>query len=144
MLRERGSTLMELLTVIAVTGVFAAIAVPSASRAAAGVSGALGARRLALVLREAQAEAQSRGAVVRVSVGADGEYLVSRDGATVARGDLGAPVTGTYPGGVIEFTEAGWPRLPGASGPRAGHFSVEGGRQPHVVIVQLSGCVRCS
>ena len=143
MLRQRGSTLLELVTVMAVVAVFAAITVPNAAHVGSSVSGAEGARRLALVLRAAQAEAQSRGAALRVEVGAGGDYEVSAGGARLMSGRLGAPVTSTYPGGVIEFSDRGWASLPGAASPRAGHFSVQGVGGTVTVVVQLSGCVRC-
>ena len=74
---QRGSTLFELLTVMAVVGIFAAVAVPGAAHVRSSVSGAQGARRLALVLRAAQAESQSRFQRVRVQVGTGGEYTVT-------------------------------------------------------------------
>lgn len=143
MLRQRGSTLFELVTVMAVVAVFAAIAMPSAAHVGSAVSGAEGARRLALVLRAAQAEAQSRGAAVQVEVGASGDYEVAAGGARLMSGRLGAPVASTYPGGVIAFSERGWASLPGSAIPRAGHFSVQGVGGTVTVVVQLSGCVRC-
>lgn len=143
MQRQRGSTLFELVTVMAVVAVFAAVAVPSAAHVGSAVSGAEGARRLALVLRAAQAEAESRGAACLVEVGADGDYEVSTGGTRLMSGRLGAPVTSTYPGGMIEFSERGWASLPGSSSPRAGHFSVQGVGGAVTVVVQLSGCVRC-
>jgi prepilin-type N-terminal cleavage/methylation domain-containing protein len=143
MRRQKGSTLFELLTAIAVVGILAAIAVPGAAHVNAAISGAEGARRLALVLRAAQAEAQSSAASVRVEVGPGGDYAVtSAAGDRVMNGGLGAPVTSTYPGGVLEFTAKGWARLPGALSPRAGHFSIAGASE--TVVVQLSGCVRCT
>ncbi len=145
MRRQSGTTMFELVTVIAVVGILAAVAVPGAAHVGAAVSGAEGARRLALVLRAAQAEAQSRAASVRVEVDAGGEYTVTGPfGDQVMSGRLGASVASTYPGGVIEFTERGWGRVPGSSSPRAGHFSVAGGGASRTVIVQLSGCVRCT
>jgi type II secretory pathway pseudopilin PulG len=140
---ERGTTLLELLTVFAVVAVLGAIVVPGAARVRAIVSGGEGARRLALVLRAAQAQAQSVGAPVRVEVGAAGDYLITEaSGAVLARGSLGTRVDSTYPGGALEFGARGWAGLPGASSPRAGHFSIAGSSKS--VIVQLSGCVRCS
>lgn len=140
-----GSTLFELLTVIAVAGVLAAVAVPGAARVRSSFAGAEGARRLALVLRAAQAEAQSRSGPVRVEVGAGGDYTVTGDsGDLVASGRLGTRVTSTYPDGVLEFTERGWARIPGSSSPRAGHFGIAGAVASATVIVQLSGCVRCT
>jgi len=136
--------MLELLTIIVVLGVLGAIVVPSAARVGASVAGAHGDRRLALVLRAAQAEAQTGGAPVRVAVAPDGEYSVTRsDGEQVAAGRLCAGVSSTYPDGTLEFTERGWARLPGAVSPRAGHFTVTGGAHSGTVVVQLSGCVRC-
>jgi prepilin-type N-terminal cleavage/methylation domain-containing protein len=142
--RQRGSTLFELVTVMAVIAIFAAVTVPSAARVGSTVSSAQGARRLALVLRMAQAEAQSRSASVRVEVDASGCYLVTVGQEPLMSGRLGARVTSTYPDGVIEFSGRGWACLPGSSSPRAGHFSVEGATTLRTVTVQLSGCVRCS
>jgi prepilin-type N-terminal cleavage/methylation domain-containing protein len=144
MSRQRGSTLFELVTVMAVVGIFAGIAVPSAAHVGSVVSSAEGARRLALVLRVAQAEAQSRSASVRVEVDASGWYLVAFGQEPLMSGRLGARVTSTYPNGVIEFSGRGWACLPGSASPRAGHFSVEGVTTVGTVTVQLSGCVRCA
>jgi prepilin-type N-terminal cleavage/methylation domain-containing protein len=141
--RQRGSTLFELVTVMAVVAIFAAVAVPSAAHVGSVVSRAEGARRLALVLRAAQAEAESRGTTVQVEVGASGDYEVSAGEARLMSGRLGAPVTSTYPGGLIEFSERGWASLPGSGSPRAGHFTVVGAGGTTTVTVQLSGCVRC-
>ena len=143
MLRQSGSTLLELVTVMAVVTVFAAIAVPSAAHVGSAISGAEGARRLALVLRAAQSEAQSRGAAVLVEVSAAGDYEVSAGAALLMSGRLGTPVTSTYPERVIEFSERGWASLPGSASPRAGHFSLQGAGGTATVVVQLSGCVRC-
>jgi Tfp pilus assembly protein FimT len=142
--RQKGSSLFELVTVMAVVATFAAIAVPSAAHVGSVVSSAEGARRLALVLRVAQAEAQSRSASVRVEVDASGCYLVTVGQESLMSGRLGARVTSTYPTGLIEFSGRGWACLPGSSSPRAGHFSVEGVTTLRTVTVQLSGCVRCA
>ncbi len=141
---REGSTMVELLTVLAVAGILAAVAVPGAARVRSTVAGAEGARRLALVLRAAQAEAQSRSAPVRVEVSAGGDYAVTVSGGDlVMSGRLGARVTSTYPGGALEFTARGWACVPGASSPRAGHFDIAGAASSGAVVVQLSGCVRC-
>lgn len=145
MKRQGGITMVELITVIAIVAAFASIAVPSAAHLRSAVSGAEGARRLALVLRAAQAEAQSRSAPIRVEVATDGDYVVTGpDGCRIMSGRLGAGVTSNYPGGVLEFTERGWARLPGSSSPRAGHFGISGASGSATVVVQLSGCVRCT
>ena len=143
--RDEGSTLFELLTVLAVASVLAAVTVPGAAGVRSAFAGAEGARRLALVLRAAQAEAQSRSGPVRVEVGVGGDYTVTAAaGDVLMTGRLGTLVTSTYPGGVLEFTERGWARVPGASSPRAGHFDIAGATSSATVVVQLSGCVRCT
>ena len=140
---ERGVTLIELVAVIAVAAVLSAVAVPGAARVRPAVSGAEGAGRLALVLRAAQALAQSSGGPVRVVVGLARDYAVTDPaGEVVTRGDLGVDTSSTYPNGTLEFSARGWAGLPGTSSPRAGHFSIVG--SPHTVVVQLSGCVRWS
>ena len=137
--------MFELLTVLAVAGVLATIAVPGAAGVRSAFAGAEAARRLALVLRAAQAEAQSRSGPVRVAVGAGGDYIVTGAGGDlVMSGRLGARVTSTYPGGILEFTTRGWARIPGSSSPRAGHFDIAGVASSSTVVVQLSGCVRCT
>ena len=151
MRRQGGSTLLELLTVIAVVGILAAVAVPGAAAARRAFAGDAAARKLALVLRAAQARAQARVSIVRVSVAGDGTYVVldmcaghDATAAPVAAGQLGADVHTNYPGGALEFGPRGWPCLPGASSPRAGSFTISGGSGDPDVVVQLGGCVRCS
>jgi len=147
--RQDGSTLLELLTVVAIMGVLAAVAVPGAVAARGAFAGDAAARKLALVLRAAQARAQARASIVRVTVAGDGGYVVldvsaGNDAAVpVAAGDLGAEVHTNYPGGALEFGPRGWPCLPGATSPRAGSFIVDAGSADSDVVVQLGGCVRC-
>lgn len=140
---QKGTTMLELVTVLAVIGVLAAVVVPGASKARAAVSAGEAARRLALVLRAAQARAQSTASPVRVEVAADGRYEVrGESGEELSSGSLGASISSTYPSGALEYGARGWAGLPGATSPRAGHFDVDG--TSHSVIVQLSGCVRCA
>ena len=140
---QRGTTMLELVTVLAVVAVLAAVSVPGAAKVRSAVSGAEGARRLALVLRSAQAQAHSTGAPVRVEVSSGGDYTVTgASGAVITSGAVGANVTSTYPGGALEFGARGWAGLPGSTSPRAGHFDIAGSTR--TVVVQLSGCVRCS
>jgi prepilin-type N-terminal cleavage/methylation domain-containing protein len=140
---QRGITMLELVTVLAVVSVLAPVAVPSAAKVRSVVSGAEAARRLALVLRTAQAQAQSSGAPVRVEVDAAGVFRVTRAGGVVVMtGGLGASIASTYPSGALEYSARGWAGLPGATSPRAGHFSIAGSAR--TVVVQLSGCVRCT
>lgn len=136
--------MLEVVAAMAVVAVFAAIAVPSAARVGMSVSGAEAARRLALVLRAAQAEAQSRGGRVLVEVGSCGDYAVTAAGDRIMSGSLGVTVHSTYPSGALEFSERGWACLPGSSSPRAGHFTLAGVTAARTVVVQLSGCVRCA
>lgn len=145
---QRGTTLMELVVILAVVAILAGITVPSAAVAHRRLSAASAAHELALVLRCAQARAQERGTLVAVEVGADGSYDVLETATggdesirTVTEGELGARITSTYPGGVVAFGSRGWPRLPGGSAtPRPGSFTVVGGGR---VVLQLGGCIRC-
>jgi type II secretory pathway pseudopilin PulG len=135
--------MLELVTVFAVVAVLAAVAVPGAARVKSTMSGAQGARRLTLVLRAAQAQAQSAGSPIRVQVDSAGEFVVTgASGAVLTTGSLGTGVSSTYPNGTLEFGARGWAGLPGSTSPRAGHFTIEGSAR--TVVVQLSGCVRCS
>lgn len=138
-----GFTLTELVATLAVAGVLAGVAVPGVAAVGGALAAGQGAQRLALVLRVAQARAQAHGCRVQVTVAADGRFEAREQGAEpYASGWLGAPVSSTYPGGCVEFHPRGWPCLPGASSPRAGHFDV-GGVAGHEVVLQLGGCVRC-
>jgi len=146
--RQHGSTLLELVTILAISAILSAIAVPGVAAVRSVFAADAAADRLALVLREAQARAQARGARVRVSVAADGSYVVCDVVASgerpVAAGELGADVAGNYPQGALEFGPAGWPTLPGGASPRAGHFTIGASTAGHTVVVQLGGCVRCT
>lgn len=141
---RRGNTMIELVTLLAVMAILAAIAVPTASGARQALAGRSGAQRLALVLRAAQADAQSQARRVDVTVGVDGRYEVIQTGAApvVERGDLGVPLTTNYPGGALSFSAGGSPCLVATTMPRAGSF-VFGSGAGRTVVVQLGGCIRC-
>jgi prepilin-type N-terminal cleavage/methylation domain-containing protein len=143
---QRGSTLLELLTVLSVMGVLAAVAVPSAAAAKRTFAASSAVDRLAVALRSAQARAQSAGSPVCVRVGADGTLIVADEGPegrVVERDELGTAVSSNYPGAVVEFGPPGWPCASGSASPRAGRFLVSGGGAGREVVVQLGGCVRC-
>jgi len=146
--RQHGSTLLELVTILAISAVLCAIAVPGVAAVRSVFAADAAAERLALVLRTAQARAQAHGAAVRVSVAGDGRYSVCDVGAfgerAVARGELGADVVSNYPQGALEFGAAGWPTLPGGASPRAGHFTIGASTAGRAVVVQMGGCVRCT
>jgi prepilin-type N-terminal cleavage/methylation domain-containing protein len=143
---QHGSTLLELLTVIAVMGILAAVAVPSASAVRRTFAASSAVDRLALVLRSAQARAQSASARVCVRIDAGGVFVVTDGGdggPVVDSGELNAVVSSNYPGMAVEFSPRGWPCLPGSSSPRAGRFLVAGGGTGHEIVLQLGGCIRC-
>jgi hypothetical protein len=145
--KSDGTTLLEVLTTIAIVAVVVAVAVPGAAALGGALTCGGSAERLALVLRSAQARAQSSGDNARVMVQPSGDYDVTVESAEgsviVARGRLGAAVSSTYPDGGVAFVARGWPVLPGTTSPRAGHFTVGGGVGSRTVVVQLTGCVRC-
>jgi len=146
--RQHGSTLLELVTILAISAILCAIAVPGVAAVRSVFAAGAAEDRLALVLRDAQARAQAYGAAVRVSVAGDGCYSVCDVGPSgerpVTRGELGADVASNYPQGALEFGATGWPTLPGGASPRAGHFTIGASTAGHVVVVQLGGCVRCT
>ena len=148
MSRQHGSTLLELVAILAISAVLCAIAVPGVAAVRSVFAADAAAERLALVLRTAQARAQAHGVAVRVSVAGDGRYSVCDVGAfgerAVARGELGADVVSNYPQGALEFGAAGWPTLPGGGSPRAGHFTIGAATAGRAVVVQMGGCVRCT
>jgi len=146
--RQHGSTLLELVALLAISAVLCAIAVPGVAAVRSVFAADAAADRLALVLRDAQARAQAHGAAVRVSVAGDGCYSVCDVCASgerpVAGGELGADVASNYPQGALEFGAAGWPTLPGGASPRAGHFTIGAATAGRAVVVQMGGCVRCT
>jgi prepilin-type N-terminal cleavage/methylation domain-containing protein len=141
-----GVTLIELLTVVAISGILCAVAVPGTVVAGRSFACESAAHRLALVLRASQARAQAAARPVRVTVAPGGHFEVAWAGEglpALETGDLGAPVSGTYPSGSVEFAATGVPSVPGGS-PRAGHFTVGAGPRARTVTLQLGGCVRCA
>ena len=144
--RQGGMTLLELVVVLAVAAILCAVAVPGVVAVQSTFRAHDAGRRLALVLRTAQARAQASGVPVRVTVKAGGGYVVRDVGSpdrVIAHGDLGAAVSGNYLDGTVQFGAAGLPSVAGGTSPRAGHFTVAEGVAGRTVTVQLGGCVRC-
>ena len=145
---QRGSTLLELIAILAISAVLCAVAVPGAATVRGAFAADGGAERLTLILRAAQARAQARGGVVRVCVDQDGSYIVGDVDAgglrPLLRGELGAGVASNFPLNTLEFGASGRPTLAGGVSPRAGHFTIGDSRSRHTVTVQLGGCVRCA
>ena len=141
---QRGNTLIELVTLLAVMAILAAVAVPTASGTRRVLAGKSGAQRLALVLRAAQAQAQSRACRVDVTVRSDGRYEIAEAAAAgeTEHGQLSGAVSTNYPDGALSFSASGSPCLLGTATPRAGSF-VFGPATGCTVVVQLGGCVRC-
>jgi prepilin-type N-terminal cleavage/methylation domain-containing protein len=148
-LRKVGAfTLLELVITMALAGAIAAFAVVPAASAHGRVSASTAAGRFALVLREAQARAQTTGSHVRVTLSNDGFFAVtqvSSDGSpAVSSGNLGpARCTTNYPGGGVDFNPSGWPCAVTSGSARAGSFVFSWGPNSSTVVVQLGGCVRC-
>jgi type II secretory pathway pseudopilin PulG len=141
---NNGASLLELVTVLAVITILAAVAVPGAASAGRSLAGADAAQRLALVLRAAQAQAQACSCRVDVSLAAGGGYQVRRapDGRLADQGDLGVAPDSNYSADGVSFNAAGTPCILGTSTARAGNFSF-GQAAGHTVVLQLGGCIRC-
>jgi prepilin-type N-terminal cleavage/methylation domain-containing protein len=146
--RVGGFTLVEIVVVLAVATVLAAITVPSvASVQGRAVVGAA-ARQLAMLLRRAQAAAQAGATRTQIQLTEGGEctYTELREGVWryVAGASLGVlSCTTNYPGMAIEFSPRGWPCAAGSAVPRAGSFELSWAGLASKVVVQLTGDVRC-
>ena len=118
--------MVELMVVLAVLAILAAVTVPSAADVQADAAARAAAQRLALVLRAAQARAWADRLAVEVHVDADGSYeVVERAPAgpvLLEHGSTGARSTTNYPLGGVEFGSAGWPCSLVTHLPRAGSF----------------------
>ncbi len=141
-----GFTAVELMVVLAVLGILAAVTVPSAARVQADAAARAAAQRFALVLRSAQARAWADCLPVEVRLDADGSYeVVERAPAgplLLEQGSAGARSTTNYPLGGVEFGPAGWPCSLVTHLPRAGSFAFPGGARPHSVTLQMGGRTR--
>jgi prepilin-type N-terminal cleavage/methylation domain-containing protein len=141
-------TLVELTITMALLAAVAAFAIVPAASAHGRVSASSAAGRFALVLREAQARAQTTGCRVRVTVTDDGCYAVIDESPVgpnvVSAGSLGpARCSTNYPGGGVDFNPSGWPCAVTSGSARAGSFFFSWGAASSTVVVQLGGCVRC-
>jgi type II secretory pathway pseudopilin PulG len=143
-----GFTIVELTITMALMAAVAAFAIVPAARAHARVSASSAAGRFALVLREAQARAQTTGCRVRVTVTDDGCYAVVEElpvgPQAISVGTLGpARCSTNYPGEGVDFNPCGWPCAVTSGSARAGSFVFGWGGASSTVVVQLGGCVRC-
>jgi type II secretory pathway pseudopilin PulG len=140
-------TLVELVVALAVAATLAAVAVPGVAWVHGRTAVNTDARRLAIVLRRAQARAAAVDDMVRVRLLDQGAAYVSeqRDGpqwfAFDRGGFEGLACTTNYPGAAVEFRPAGWPCAVGA-GPRAGTFTFTCGGASSKVVLQMGGRVR--
>lgn len=146
--RVTAFTLVELTIVMALLGAVAAFAIVPAAGAHGRLSASAAAGRFALVLREAQARAQTTGSRIQVTVTDDSRYTVAEEslgGAVViSAGTLGpARCSTNYPDDGIVFGPAGWPCAVTSGAARAGSFVFAWGVDSSTVVVQLGGCVRC-
>ena len=143
-----GFTLIELIVVMAVLAIMAAITVPALAAAHSRVSAGEAGKQLAVLLRCVQAEAQTGATRTRISLAPDAAYSVTvlRDGAwqQVESGSLGAVAcTTNFPSAAIEFSAHGWPCSLGSTVPRAGSIWLRSGFASTTVVVQLTGGIRC-
>lgn len=144
----RGFTLGELVTLVGVLAIVTAVTVPSAAavhgRAATSAAG----RQLSSVLRRAQATAQNSEHRTRVTLDGAAGYVVSEQTslgwAVVERGAAGAVTCKTsYPGTIIEFSARGWPCASSSPEPLAGTIVLSWGLHQTLVVLQLTGAIRC-
>lgn len=141
-------TLPELVVTIALAGAVAAFALVPAANAHGRVSASAAAARFALVLREAQARAQTTGSRIRVMVTAGGSFSVADVSASaspaITTGELGPVRCSTnYPGAGVDFNPSGWPSAITSGSARAGSFVFFWGPDSSTVVVQLGGYMRC-
>jgi len=144
---RRGVTLVELVVVLAMLAVLAAITVPMLGSGGGSASVSRAARCLAACLRLAQACAQDGECRMRVVLAAGPSIAIDRrrDGAWVHESvaALGAiKCTTNYPGGAVEFDSAGLPLAASTGASRAGTFTISRGACERAVVVQLTGRVR--
>ncbi len=141
-----GLTLVELVVVLAVLAVVAAITAPTMGAGRERLAVDQGARRLAVLLRQAQAGAQASDTAWRVVVSGRALTVQRQQGddwAVETHGALGPCVCSTnYPQDTVAFDGRGLPLNVGTWVPRAGTLTVACGGSTAAVVVQLTGRVR--
>ena len=143
---SRGHTLPELLTVMALAAIVAAVTVPGVAWVTGRAAPGADARSFALVLRRAQAAAAASGAIVSVRLIDQGlAYECDQAGAAgpvaVDRGVFHETCSSNYPGDVVQFGPWGWPCAQGGR-PRAGSFTFTRSGATATVVLQMGGRVR--
>jgi len=143
---QRGHTLFELLVVLAVAAIIAAVSIPSVAWVEGRAAVAADARSLALVMRHAQARASSSGDPVVVRLQNDGhgylcEWGAGTDLTILDSGRFHGACATNYPGGAVEFPVWGWPCTL-AGEPRAGTFSFTCEGASASVVLQMGGRIR--
>jgi len=141
--RETGTTLVETLTLVALIGILAAVAIPSLAPSSSRYDVVREARRAHSALVEARSRATVEQRDYRFSVSAGGSYQIEYDngsGWTQFRPAVDLPdrVTMTIGGnanGAIVFKPHGW-----VEGPTA--IALDDGRSYQQVTVLASGLVR--